>query len=344
MSEFDNNLPVDYVLEKFYLHSGKPKRVGDKYNASCPICREGNSWLKKKRLYYYPESNSMFCHNCQNSWTALWWIKEVTGQSPSQIVNDAMKNYGFDMGTSGKFFKKLEANSQTFTIPDLPSDAINLFDSNVIDFYKSDPAVSNAIKYLKMRKLDTAINRPRAIYFSHKDKYHKDRIIIPFYDNSNKICFYQSRKINDNSDGPKYLSKINSDKSIFNLNNVNNDIGYCFVFEGPVDACFVKNGVAVAGITCTPKQESQIETLRAFYKIVWVLDNPYQDRNEDVTDKFIELVDKGETVFVWPAALAPYKDINDICIDKKINEFPYQILLKHAKSGIEAKTSYMQIN
>ena len=48
-------LPEDYIVEKFYQFVGKPSknRYNNTYQGSCPMCREGNSWLKKKRFYFF---------------------------------------------------------------------------------------------------------------------------------------------------------------------------------------------------------------------------------------------------------------------------------------------------
>ena len=61
---------------------------------------------------------------------------------------------------------------------------------------------------------------------------------------------------------------------IFNLNQIDNELDKLFIFEGPIDACFVKNGIAVAGIqegdaTYTSKQQEQLQKYNLFDKI-WV--------------------------------------------------------------------------
>ena len=50
-----------------------------------------------------------------------------------------------------------------------------------------------------------------------------------------KIAYYQSRKLpGDSSDLPNYLSKSGGERSLFNINKVNEQ-PYVFIFEGPLD-------------------------------------------------------------------------------------------------------------
>jgi hypothetical protein len=336
-------LPVDYVLEKFYHYAGKPKKVGTKYNASCPICREGKNWLKKKRLYYYPSSNSLYCHNCQGSWSALWWVKEVSGMDPKTIINEAKKQYGAEEGDG--FFRKIAKEEMPWVLPDLPVDSINLFDAQEMDFYRSNKKVQAALQYVKDRRLDVSINKPKAIYFSLKDRTHKHRIIFPFYDeDGRKVLFYQTRQLFKDSESAKYISKFNAEKTICGINNIRPEIPFVFIFEGPIDSFFVRNSVAMAGIQYTSRQQQQLQSLDGFYQKIWVLDNPAQDQNEEVKDKILELIDRDETVFIWPKEFAKYKDINELCVDKQINEIPYQLLVKFAKKGNEAKMAMIMSN
>ena len=52
-------IPEGYVAEKFYQYAGYPKykKLTNVYEAGCPICREGKSWGKKRRLYYVVKDN-----------------------------------------------------------------------------------------------------------------------------------------------------------------------------------------------------------------------------------------------------------------------------------------------
>ncbi len=47
-------LPEAYVIQKFYQFAGSPKynRLTKTYQGGCPVCREGKSWGRKKRLFY----------------------------------------------------------------------------------------------------------------------------------------------------------------------------------------------------------------------------------------------------------------------------------------------------
>ena len=47
-------IPQEYIVEKFYQYAGYPKykKLTNVYEGGCPICREGKSWNKKRRLYY----------------------------------------------------------------------------------------------------------------------------------------------------------------------------------------------------------------------------------------------------------------------------------------------------
>jgi hypothetical protein len=338
MAFYNNNLPVEYVLEKFYTFSGKPVKVGNKYNASCPICREGKHWLKKKRLYFYPNTNSFFCHNCQESWSALWWIHLVTRMECKDIVKEAIASYGSD---DSCFLHKVQDYETKFSQPDIPEDSIDLLEPNTLEFYKDNKKIQAAADYIVQRRLNTAINAPKSLYYSASDFIHKNRIIIPFYDSEGrKILFYQTRKICEKVDSPKYLSKSDSEKTVFNIDKIIPEIPYIFIFEGPIDSCFVKNGVSIAGINYTNAQSKQLESLDNFYKKIWILDNPHQDNNDEVNNKLLSLIDRNETVFIWPKELDQYKDINELCSKKHMDEIPYELFLKFAKSGNEAKIAF----
>lgn len=334
-------IPREYTLQKFYQYAGYPqyKKHSQTYIAGCPICREGKSWGKKRRCIYIPEDNVVCCHNCGWYSDVIKWIQEVTGLSFNEILQES-KEYDIlplDVLKADNELKPVKPVEQ------LPKDCINIFDDNQVSFYRDNEVVLDAISLAKKRLLTTAINRPDTLWVTVTDKIHKNRIIIPFYSETNEIIFYQSRIIY-NKDArlyPKYLSKVNGEKSLYNINKITSELDYIFIFEGPIDSFFVKNGTAVAGIqenssTMFSKlQESQLSSFKFFNKI-WVLDSQWKDNaSKNKTNKLIE---QDETVFIWPEAEGKkYKDINDYCIDKNLNSIDPEFFIKNSHKGMKAK-------
>ena len=89
-------LPNEYIVAKFYEFAGFPKHIkgsGD-YRGSCPSCREGSSWGKKRRLNYIPDKNIIHCFNCNKTWTPINWIMERSGLEYNAVLEEAM-DYNF---------------------------------------------------------------------------------------------------------------------------------------------------------------------------------------------------------------------------------------------------------
>lgn len=333
-------VPQEYILQKFYQYAGYPKfkRQSNTYMAGCPICREGKSWLKKRRCIYVVDDNIVCCHNCGWYSDTIKWIQEASGLTFNEILHESRE---FDI-------LPLEQLQQTYELPKkinmerLPVDSINIFDANQVQYYRDDKTVQAALELMKMRKMDKAVNRPDTLWVSLKDKVHKNRIIIPFYDANNEIIFYQSRLIFDKDAKfyPKYLSKINGEKSLYNINRITNDLDYIFIFEGPIDAFFVKNGTAVAGIqenssnTFSKLQQDQLQSFK-FFKKIWVLDSQWRDKASKSKTK--KLIQSGECVFIWPEDMGKqYKDINDYCMDKNVCSIDPNFFINNSFEEIKA--------
>lgn len=329
-------LPENYIINKFYQYAGSPKhnKGSNVYQASCPICREGKSWLKKKRCYYIPSKNVIHCHNCGWHGNPVNWIMELESCSLSDVLKES-NNYDTLILDQKENFKNKKPVSY-----DLPCDCIDLENQDELSFYGTNFAVKKAHSILEERNLLKAVNRPKKYYFTLTDFVHRNRIIIPFYDENNKIIFYQSRKVLDDDQKPKYLSKRNSERSLFNINNVREDIPYIFITEGPIDSTFVKNGIALAGIsesgsdTFTERQQTQIQMF-PLHEHIYVLDNQWNDSTSKNKTKC--LIENGKRVFLWPKEYYKFKDLNDVCVKYKLNEFPYKFILKNSFSGMTGK-------
>ena len=325
------SLPEDYVVNKFYQFVGGPfkNKYNNTYQGSCPMCREGNSWLRKKRFYFIPEKSLVFCHNCGYSKSTIKWVSEICSISISEILKEVS-------GYSTDFSFIEEDKKPKYIVDTLPKDCINLTDENQVKYYNNNTIVQKALSFLERRRLLLAVNRPNNFYLSLTDKVHKNRIVIPFYDDNGKIIHYQTRTILevDELTKPRYLSKVNSDKTIFNIDKIDHNYDTIFVFEGPFNSCFVKNGVAIGGIQensyqlYTARQQEQINKF-PFHKIIWVLDSQWKDKAAlNKTKKLLQLKEK---VFLWPSELSKFKDFNDIMIAIKDNHISPEFIKKYTK-------------
>jgi len=305
------------------------------YQGSCPICREGKSWLRKKRLYYIPDRESIFCHNCGWSSKPLKWIMQVSGMNRRDIEQDSTSYDTIDANAP------VAKEKPPIAVPSLPGECVNLMDDMQLNYYKDNKIVQSVYQYVQSRGLLTAINRPTALYACLKDETHHGRLILPFIDARGKIVYYQSRSVDAADERPKYMSKVFGDRSIFNLNNIKPSCSDVFVFEGPIDSCFTENGIALAGIQeksmqlFSSRQQLQINAIQGFYNFIWVLDSQWQDNASRLkTEKLIEV---DQQVFIWPKALGlACKDFNDVALKYSINNVSHKFIKQNTYRGLQA--------
>lgn len=331
-----NNLPKEYVVKKFFELGYFPQynANNDNYSCSCPICLEGDTGIGNiKRCYYLPDKDIIYCHRCGWSSRPIKWIKEVSGITDNEILQEIQENdYDYiDLDKSDFDFSNIE-----LSVDLLPKNPIDLFDKGQLLYFKNNIMVNRVIHYLKTRRLFRAINRPKALFTSIDDPIHQGRLILPYYNEKQEVSFYQSRDVSGES-MIRYLSKQHGQKSVFNLGNLDYSRDNYYIFEGPIDACFVKNGVAIGGINPGKSkfsgiQEQQLDNILMMGRI-WVLDSQYLD--ETAKEKSEILLNDGESVFIWPRKEGTiYKDFNEMCIDLEMNEVPEQFILNNTYTGL----------
>jgi len=332
-------IPQNFVIQTFFQYAKRPvfRKNTNTYAGECPYCHEGKSVGKKRRFYYIAEDDHLFCHNCSESKNGLEFIKDMTGLSVSEILAES----GSHSDTVEELIKKSDFYKKANPNP-LPYDSINLFDINQVSFYKENQVVKDALEFINKRRLNTAINKPKTLWLSLTDMTHKNRVVFPFYNTEGKIITYQSRALyKEDEDKAKYLSKVNSDKGVFNLDKVSPDIEYIFLQEGPIDAMFLRNSVALAGIHPTQEQLELIRKSYPMHELVYVLDNQWVDKTSYKVTK--ELLDKGESVFIWPKEYSQYKDLNELCTKQEQNEIQYTNIVQNTYKGMRGLIQYSQI-
>jgi predicted Fe-S protein YdhL (DUF1289 family) len=329
-------IPQSYIIQQIYAYCKRPvyKKYQGNYNAECCICHEGESSGKKRRLFYFPQEKYFYCFNCNRSWKEINWLQEVTKKTYHEILREV--EVSSSQVTDLELKLDTVSTNAPLTLSTLPDDSIDICDNIQCDFYK-DTDVYNLIqvakKYCKDRRLFTAVNRPKSFYVTNTDKIHKNRLIIPFYAHDNKIECYQSRSLFDEQI-PKYLTKY-GEKCLYGENNIDEKIPYIFIFEGPIDAMFVKNGVGMGGASMTEKQENALNKCFG-QEHIFVYDNDKD--NKQMNKRIKRVIDNNNKVFIWPKEFRKYKDINEICTSLQLDEFPWKYIVQNSFSGIEAVT------
>lgn len=303
------------------------KKYQNTFNAECPVCKEGKSAGRSRRLFYFPNKEYFYCHNCCKSWRPMEWVKEVSGLTFPEIVK---RNKEKAEGGS-TFTNVVSAPTPLIELPDLPENSIELTDPKQADYFFDDDYVMLAQKCIRERRLVTAVNSCKKFYISLEDKVHKNRLVIPFFDENKKVICYQTRALSKEQH-PRYLTKF-GEKEIFNIANIDSEIPYVFVFEGPIDSMFVRNGVAIASLSPTEKQLTTLNNLIGYEKI-YVFDN---DKDNPQTAKRIEKhIKQNKRIFVWPQEFKKFKDFNEVCCKLKIDEIPWKFVVKNSAEGAEA--------
>ena len=322
-----DKLPVELIEKYFFKYSSNvTKHANGVLNGKCPICREGTSWNSKKRLYFMPNKEIITCHNCAKNWYPINWIKTVSGLTYKEIFNESL-NYDL-------YYEEPNEQPKHINTQILPYDSINLFDPIQIKYYDDNMVIKDALNLIKKRRLDSAINKV-PLYISLKDFVHKNRLCIPFYGANNKITFFQTRAMYPEDEKiAKYLSKSNSDKTVFGLQTINTNLDYLFITEGPIDSMFIENGISFAGLKISEKQK-ELLTPFFLYNKIWILDN--QLENNEVLEKNLNLIEDGETIFIWPKKYKAFKDFNELCCKTNLNYISPNFVINNSFSGLKAK-------
>ena len=160
----------------------------------------------------------------------------------------------------------------------LPYDSINLSDLIQLQYYKDKKEIQYCLHYIKERRLNTAINKPKTFYMSLVDRIHRNRLVIPFYDMFGKVVYYQSRALYEkDADIAKYFSKKDGCKTLYGIQNISSSLEHIFIFEGPIDSMFCQNGVAACGLDLTELQKEQLDNFYLLKKLTDMQTQAIQD-------------------------------------------------------------------
>jgi len=303
-----NDLDVQLYVENklFEIIHGKIKKSSSTWNFRCTICGDSKKNKSKMRGNYYPKNCSYYCFNCNQSASGLHVISKLGGIDIQTVRRDFLEFLRKDD-------KKIKPVTKPKEVIKEKPQKINIPDS----------WIQNKIveQFIKDRRLDIAPFKPKS-FSCYYDK-NINRIVIPWFENG-EIIYWQKRSIT-NKQIPKYLFPKQSEKPIFNLDNINESFPYIFCLEGSIDSMYVLNGVAIGGVTLT---ENQQETLSKYLcEPVIMLDNQHVDETAKRVTIKLAKENPNLKLFIWPKDIHE-KDVNEYVINHGIDKFMDKNFLK----------------
>jgi hypothetical protein len=333
---------MSILVDSKYLSLISPKLLNFKkkteilWNFKCPYCGDSKKKESKSRGYVYRKHNDLFfkCHNC---------VKGTTFSNFLQFLDPILhKEYVFERFRSGDTHP-----NHNYKKPILvSSEAKNRFQKKIISYdipqlesIASLPDLHYAKEYIRSRCIPfehwnklfftsdfkeyiRSINEDKCKNLKSKDP----RIVIPFFDIAGKLIAVQGRALEDNN--ARYITiktKDDNDK-IYGLERLNTNIPI-WIFEGPIDSLFVKNGLATAGSELS-------KLIKEFPQATFVFDN--EPSNVQIVRNMQDIIDSNSKIVIWKKTNT-HKDVNDmvmsgINIDKELSESVF--------SGLEARFRY----
>lgn len=291
---------VSLIMSSFFPEASH-NRKGN-YNFRCNICGDSKKSKRKKRAWIlkYPDRWIFYCHNCNESLPVDYWMKLHFNSYYNDYIKEAFNlELGDKVTRLPPVVKRVDLTGEEYNEYKDAQYFKPIFSSNAEIF-------AIARKECMKRLLPLAVWRK---WFVATDGIFRNRLVIPYYDDTGKIYNYQCRSLLGQE--PKYLSRINSTDNIYNY--------YCVdvtkpvvILEGAIDSLFIENAVGCTGLRV------EDERFKKFPHRFFLLDN--DDAGRTMSTKLLKM---GEFVFKWGEFLVslnltdPYQnpkknDINDL--------------------------------
>lgn len=338
---------MNYVDSKYinlisvYLDQFK-QQSSELFNFRCPICGDSkkNKFKRRGYLYAFDDVVAFRCHNCGAGMSLANLIKHFSV--------DLWKRYCFERFYNGE--KRTPQQRAKDDAPSTPKPAHeNNNDESALSGWSSIaelPETHPAKRYVQGRRIPEV--RHSGLYYTSdlRQLYRKipryvDRVpglpetalLIPFFDDSLELTFIQARVLDPNAKKRYQTFQVKEGGSkLWGLDQVDwNKL--VWVFEGPIDAMMVDNGIAVAGGSLPVEIKYLNEKCHEGF--VFVFDNDYKS-NFEVFHHFRKSIEAGVPVVFFDKKFT-YKDVNEAIQDGWTREGLLKYLRQHVKQGLEAQ-------
>ncbi len=240
------------------------------------------------------------CHNCGVGRSLANFLKDQDTHLYDQYIMEKFKEGSTGKGTATPN-PKLIFSKPKFVKKDIDLEKISeLNNSHPARVYLEQRGIKDLDYFYYCPKFKDWTNKRKKTF----DTLRQDspRIIIPFKDKEGNLFGYQGRSL-----APKaklrYITIMLDEEhpKIFGLDKIQDDKPV-YIVEGPFDATFLSNSVAMAG------SDADVRTF-GWNNYIWVFDN--EPRNKEIVNRISKVIDRGDKVVIWPKKIQE-KDINDM--------------------------------
>ncbi|MCK9369292.1 DNA primase [Candidatus Dojkabacteria bacterium] len=316
------------------LRNFKQKK-DDLFNFSCPFCGDSQKNKSKARGFIYRKNNGYFykCYNCSYGTNVGGLVEHVDPSLYQEYILEKYKE-----GETGK----RKTKTPVFNIPipkfgkiDQPSYMLNAKLINDL------PLTHSCLKYIKKRNIPEKFYN--ILYYTDHYKQLADevfpnhgvekirddtRLVIPYFNEYNELIALSGRSLEKGKNVVRYVT-INKNpvdkKPVYGMDRVSLDIPVRVV-EGPLDSLFVDNCVASG-------DSNLLVTGSKFKSAVLIFDN--ENRNVEIVKLMKKAIDKKFKIVIWPSNIVE-KDINDMIVNGKSQEYIENVIVTNTFSDIEA--------
>jgi len=279
-------------------------------NFSCPVCGDSQRNETKARGYLFEKENlyQYFCHNCSFSAKFSFFLKTIN----PVLHTEYLKELFLDHRREEKIMKPHNLKAKP-----IPSE--NITASKIVDAFSiAQLKDSHEAKAYVLRRQIPEKYHKKLFYtenFGNWVRQHYDpnyaggndeRIIIPFYNGRKKLIAFQGRALSGNTKLRYITIKLNEKApKIFNYDQVDTS-RKIYIVEGPIDAMFLPNAIAIAGSDVTKTLD------KLNFDFVFVADR--EPRNPEIIKKIANMIDRKYKVALLPDSM-PGKDINEYILN-----------------------------
>lgn len=281
------------------------KKSGETYHFRCVICGDSQRKKYKTRAYFYEKGQGYnhYCHNCGASSSFNKFLREYDPELYSQYLTDLLKYRMDDEPHVQDHIKtKPLAEPNPFvtlkTIAELP---LNHFAYQYLKDRRIPQVYLERFYYCPRFRQFVNSLIPGKFTLTSKDEA---RIIIPLVSKQGVIGF-QGRALNPTCEVRYITIMLQEDMPrIWNLDKVDFNRKF-YVTEGPLDATFLDNALAVCGADLVSGL-NQIHADRRLATIVF----DSERRNKNIVHQMQEAIKDGWKIVIWPEDFQA-KDINE---------------------------------